>query len=138
MKPRECQVRVIYADTDAMGIVYNGTYISWLEKGRGEWLRDAGYPYTRFAEQGLLLPVAHIDIDFKHPAHYNDLLTIRTWIKKVKAATIIVGYEILNEETGVVHVTASSVHPITDEELKPIRIRRDLPELYSILKSEEE
>ena len=44
MKPRECQVRVIYANTDAMGIVYNGTYISWLEKGRGEWLRDAGYP----------------------------------------------------------------------------------------------
>lgn len=138
MRTRDCQVRVIFADTDAMGIVYNGTYIAWLEKGRTEWLRQVGYPYSRFQEQGLLLPVSHIEIDYKHPARYDDILTIRTWLKKVKGATAIMAYEIIREESGEVCVTAISEHPITDQNLKPKRIRRDLPELYAILKREEE
>ena len=82
VKTKDCQVRVLYADTDAMGIVYNGTYIAWLEKGRTEWLRQAGYSYKKIEEMGLLLPVSHIDIEYRHPAHYDDLLTIKTWIEK--------------------------------------------------------
>ncbi|MDD5986316.1 MAG: thioesterase family protein [Eubacteriales bacterium] len=136
VKTKDCQVRVLYADTDAMGIVYNGTYIAWLEKGRTEWLRQAGYSYKKIEEMGLLLPVSHIDIEYRHPAHYDDLLTIKTWIEKVKGATIIIGYDIVNED-GIVNVHAVSEHPITDRNLKPIRIRRDLPELYAILKEEE-
>ena len=61
---------------------------------------------------------------------------IKTWIEKVKGATIIIGYDIVNED-GIVNVHAVSEHPITDRNLKPIRIRRDLPELYAILKEEE-
>ncbi|MGI6735701.1 MAG: acyl-CoA thioesterase [Anaerovoracaceae bacterium] len=137
MKTRDCKVRVLYADTDAMGIVYNGTYITWLEKGRTEWLRQIGYSYQRIEEKGLLLPVSHIEIDYRHPARYDDVLVIRTWLKKLKAATIIMAYRIDREENGETCVEATSVHPITDRNLKPIRVRRDLPDLYEILRREE-
>ncbi|MGI6721836.1 MAG: acyl-CoA thioesterase [Anaerovoracaceae bacterium] len=137
MQTRDCEVRVIYAHTDAMGIVYNANYIDWFEKGRTEWLRQVGYPYKKMLEKGLWLPVSHIEIDYKHPARYDDLLTIKTRLKKLKAATAIMGYEIVNAETGETCVTGFSVHPVTDTNLKPVRLRRDYPELYALLKSEE-
>lgn len=138
MKTRDCQVRVIYGDTDAMGIVYNANYIKWFEKGRTEWLRQVGYPYKKMEEQGIWLPVSHIEIDYKTPARYDDLLTIKTWLKKIKGATVIMAYDIVKAETGEVCVSGISTHPVTDPGLKPIRLKRDYPELYEIIENEEQ
>ena len=138
MRTRDFEIRPIYADTDAMGIVYHGTYVSWLEKGRTEWLRQVGYTYKRMEQEGLWLPVAHIDIDYKSPARYDDLLVVKTWVSKLKGASVEMGYEIVNKDTGVTVLTGTSLHPITDPNLKPLRLKRDYPELYNIIKEEME
>ena len=81
--------------------------------------------------------MSHIEIDYKTPARYDDRLIIKTWLKKLKGATAIMAYDIVNADTGQVCVTGTSTHPVTDPDLKPIRLRRDYPELYSIMKAEE-
>lgn len=72
---------MIYADTDAMGVVYHTNYIKWFEVGRCELLRSIGYPYARMEEEGVLLPVAECNCKYRLPAVYDDLLEInRVWL----------------------------------------------------------
>ena len=130
----ETDIRIIFADTDAMGIVYNGTYISFFERGRTEYLRELGYPYKRIEEEGMKLPVGAVTCQYKHPAYADDLLTIKTWIKELKGATVTMAYEIVNKETGTTCVTGTSTHPITNRDLKPIRFKKECPELYQLIK----
>ncbi len=137
MLVNETEIRVIFGDTDAMGIVYHANYIDWFEKGRTEWLREAGYPYKRMDEEGIWLPVSRVECIYKTPAHYDDLLVIRTWLKELKAATAVMGYEIYKKETGETCVEGTTVHPITDPDIKPIRFKKVNPELHAIMKANE-
>lgn len=131
----ETEYRVIFADTDAMGIVYNGTYISLFERGRTELMRQMGYPYKRMEEEGMKLPVGEITCTYRSPAFADDLLVIKSWVEEIKSASIYVGYEIYKKETGEVCVTGSSMHPVTDTELKPMRFKKVRPDLYEKFKS---
>ncbi|MFH1810999.1 MAG: thioesterase family protein [Pseudomonadota bacterium] len=70
------QYRVIYGDTDQMGVVYYGNYLRMFEFGRGAHLRAAGVPYSEVEASGVLLPVAEAHVYYKRPAHYEDLLDI--------------------------------------------------------------
>ncbi len=79
----EATVRVLYGDTDAGGVVYNGTYLRYFEVGRGELMRANGMSYRTLEELGFVLPVAESYIRYKSPARYDDLLTIKTCIGKV-------------------------------------------------------
>jgi len=133
----ETEIRAIYGDTDAMGIVYHANYIRWFEKGRTEWLREVGYPYERMDKEGIWLPVSKVTCIYKNPAHYDDLLVIRTWLKELKAATAIMAYEIIKKESGEICVTGETVHPITDPELRPLRFKKVNPELYQMMKDQE-
>lgn len=135
-KTRDCEIRVIYGDTDAMGIVYHANYIVWFEKGRTEWLRQVGYPYKKMEEQGVWLPVSKVEAEYKTPARYDDRLIIKTGIQKLKGATVVMEYTIVNADTGEVCVTGTTTHPITDPNLKPLRVKRDYPELYNMIKEE--
>ena len=130
----ETEYRVIFADTDAMGIVYNGTYISMFERGRTELMRQMGYPYKRMEEEGMKLPVGSITCTYLHPAFADDLLVIRSWVDELKAASIYIGYEVYKKETSEVCVTGSSMHPVTDTELKPVKFNKVRPDLYEMIK----
>lgn len=133
MKKFETEIRVIYADTDAMGIVYHTNYIKWFEVGRGEFLRELGYPYSRMEEEGIWLPVAGVTCEYKSPGHYDDILLIKTWIKELGAATVVMAYEIYNKESGQLLVTGTTKHGITSPELKPVRLKKVNPEFYAKL-----
>ena len=133
MKSFETEVRVIYADTDAMGIVYHANYIKWFEIGRNEFLRNLGYTYARMEQEGVWLPVVNVTCDYKKPGRYDDVLVIKAWIQEMGAATIVMGYEISNKETGETLVTGSTKHGITSPDLKPVRLRNLNPELYEKL-----
>lgn len=123
-------IRVIYADTDAMGVVYHTNYIKWFEVGRCELLRSMGYPYARMEAEGILLPVAECNCKYKLPAVYDDILEITARIAEVKGATVTLEYEIRKQETGVLLVTGSTKHAITDSKFKPIRLRDKNRGLY--------
>jgi acyl-CoA thioester hydrolase len=125
------ETRVIYADTDAMGVAYHGNYIKWFEIGRTEYLRQIGYPYAVLERDGIWLPVAEIACKYKRPALYDDVLDIVTRVDDLGGASIVMAYEILRKESGDLLAAGKTWHGITDHNLKPVRLKRLMPELYA-------
>ncbi len=97
MLSHELKIRVRYGETDQMGYVYYGNYAQYFEMGRVEWLRDLGISYKRMEESGIMLPVLNLNIDYKNPAKYDDLLTLKTTLLKKPSVRIEFGFEIYNE-----------------------------------------
>lgn len=98
MNFHQFNVRVRYAETDQMGVVYHGKYAEYFEMGRVEWLRNLGVSYADMEKQGVMLPVVNLTINYKKPARYDDLLTVKTSLKKQDGVKIEFDYEILNEK----------------------------------------
>lgn len=107
MKNTLTKLRVRYGETDQMGVVYYGNYALYIEQGRTEWLRALGFSYKEMEAQNIHLPVVHFSIDYKHPARYDDLLTVKTTLKKLPSVKIEFYYEIFNESKQLL-VTAST------------------------------
>lgn len=133
MVEHKTQIRVIYADTDAMGVVYHTNYIKWFEVGRCELLRSIGYPYAKLEEAGLLLPVAECGCKYKLPAVYDDLLEITARIADMKGATVTLEYEIRRQSSRELLVTGFTKHAVTDPQFKPVRLRDRNRGLYDCL-----
>jgi len=97
MKNHQYNVRVRYSETDQMGVVYHGNYAQYFEMGRVEWLRNLGISYKWMEENGIMLPVVSLTINYKKPARYDDLLTVKTMLKSQSSVKIEFDYEIYNE-----------------------------------------
>ncbi|PHX62181.1 MAG: thioesterase [Flavobacteriales bacterium] len=98
MKEYEFTVRVRYAETDQMGVVYHGNYAQYFEMGRVEWLRNLGVSYKWMEENGVMLPVVSLEMNYKKPARYDDVLRIKTILKSQNSVKIEFDYEIYNEQ----------------------------------------
>lgn len=105
--------RVRYAETDQMGFVYYGNYAQYLEMGRVAWLRSLGISYKTMEEGGVMLPVVSMQLDFKKPALYDDLITVETKLKKSPTVKIEFDYNIYNEEKELL-VIANTVLAFID------------------------
>lgn len=108
MKYFDYNVRVRYAETDKMGVVYHGNYAQYFEIGRVEWLRNLGISYKKMEELGVMLPVVSLTMNYKKSAFYDDELTIRTIFKKLSSVKIEFDYELYNEK-GDLLTTGNSV-----------------------------
>lgn len=113
MNFHEFKVRVRYAETDQMGVVYHGNYAQYFEMGRVEWLRNLGLSYVYMEKNGIMLPVVSLTLNYKKPARYDDLLTVRTILKKQESVRIEFDYEIYNEN-GELLTTGNSVLVFVD------------------------
>ncbi len=109
--------RVRYAETDQMGVVYHGNYAQYLEMGRVEWLRCFGISYKNMEENGIMLPVISLGIDFKKSAVYDDLITVETHLKNPPLVKIEFDYKIFNE-TGEILAIANTVLAFLDRKTK--------------------
>jgi len=103
----EIEVRVRYGETDQMGVVYHGNYAQYFEIGRIEWLRKFGISYKQMEEEGIMLPVISLAINYKKSARYDDVIKVKTQLVKLPSATIEFYYEITNE-SGVVLTTGNT------------------------------
>ncbi len=113
--------RVRYGETDQMGVVYHGNYPQYLEMGRIEWLRDFGVSYKKMEENGIMLPVVSIQLNYKRSAFYDDVLTLKTTLKKTPTVRIEFDYEIHNQNNELL-VEANTVLAFMDAKTKrPIR-----------------
>jgi acyl-CoA thioester hydrolase len=101
------KLRVRYGETDQMGVVYYGNYAQFLEQGRTEWLRELGFSYKWMEENNVILPVTNLNIDYKLPARYDDVISITTTLRKIPTFKIEFDYKIHNEK-GDLLVTAST------------------------------
>lgn len=113
MKIFDIQVRVRYAETDQMGVVYHGNYAQYFEMGRVEWLRNLGVSYKWMEDNDVMLPVVSLTMNYKKSARYDDLLTIRTILKKLSSVKIEFDYEIYNESNELL-TTGNSVLVFVD------------------------
>ena len=98
MKEYEFTVRVRYAETDQMGVVYHGNSAQYFEMGRVECLRNLGVSYKWMEENGVMLPVVSLEMNYKKPARYDDVLCIKTILKSQNSVKIEFDYEIYNEQ----------------------------------------
>ncbi|MGM8361377.1 acyl-CoA thioesterase [Flavobacterium sp. ARAG 55.4] len=98
MKIYEFKVRVRYSETDQMGVVYHGNYAQYFEMGRVEWLRNIGISYKSMEDNGVMLPVVSLSMNYKKPARYDDLLRVKTIFKSQTSVKIEFDYEIYNEQ----------------------------------------
>lgn len=107
MREHELKVRVRYSETDQMGVVYHGNYAQFLEMGRVEWLRNIGISYKWMEENGIMLPVVSLNVNYKKPARYDDLLTVKTIFKSQTSVKIEFDYEIYNEQKELLTIANS-------------------------------
>jgi acyl-CoA thioester hydrolase len=118
----ETTLRVRYAETDAMGVVYHTNYLIWFEVGRGEYSRQMGTDYRHWEEAGLLLPVTEATCRYLSPARYGDLVTVATWVEEIRSRMIAFAYEARMQETGRVLATGKTVHVCINRDGRPAQI----------------
>ena len=124
----EISFRVRYAETDQMGVVHHGNYPQYLEMGRTEWLRSYGISYKAMEDNGIILPVVSISLNFKKSAYYDDIIVLRTYLRKKPLVRIEFDYEIYNGE-GDLLAEADTVLAFMDaKKNKPIRCPADILE----------
>ena len=118
----ETALRVRYAETDAMGVVYHTNYIVWFEVGRGEFSRQMGADYRSWEEAGVFLPVTEVSCRYHAPARYGDVVVVSAWVEEVRTRMVAFGYEVRMQETGQVLATGRTVHVSVDRSGQPVRI----------------
>src|SRR5437773_3897489 len=114
-EPHEAVLRVRYAETDKMGMVYHANYLVWFEIGRTEYCRARGFSYGDVEEdESAFLVVAESYCRYKAPAYYDDVLIVRTHITELRRRSLRFGYELVRDSDGVVIAEGETGHVVTD------------------------
>lgn len=122
------RVRVRYAETDQMRVVYHANYLVWFEIGRVELMRQLGLDYSRMeAEEGCGIAVAQARVRYKSPARYDDELTIETELANVRGPVLQFRYRVLRGSDQILLCEGETVHVVVGRDMK----RRPLPERYA-------
>ncbi len=124
-------VRVRYAETDKMGVVYHANYLVWFEIGRTDWLRDTGWTYRAMEEDGFQLPVIEAHCEYKQGARYDDELEIRTRAAPASPVRIQFDYEVVRRADGVVLALGHTVHATIGPAGRPARLPDRLKDLFA-------
>jgi acyl-CoA thioester hydrolase len=123
----EVRIRVRYAETDQMGVVYHANYFVWFEVGRVELLRQLGFSYREMEkEDDCCIAVVDARCRYKAPARYDDELVVRTRLKNVRQSLVQFGYELVRVSDATVLAEGETTHVVIDHELK----KRAIPEKY--------
>ncbi len=113
--------RVPYADTDMMGVVYYGNYLTLFERARNELMRATGPSYAQMEREGLMLPVIQAHVDYRSPARYDDELEIAAWLDEARGARCTVRCAVLRD--GETLATGWTVHACVDAKTRrPARL----------------
>ena len=115
-------LRVIYGDTDQMGVVYYANYLRWFEKGRSEFLRQIGLPYATIEQQGFQFPVIEVTCRYAQAARYDDIINIKTELTEVGRARLTFSYRITLEPDEAVLAVGSTRHACVSRTGRPVRM----------------
>lgn len=114
--------RVIYGDTDQMGVVYYANYLRWFERGRSEFLRQIGVPYANIEAAGYHFPVAEVTCRYAQSARYDDVIDIATTLVDLSRVQLKFEYKISRQEDQLILATGSTKHACIDREGQVKRI----------------
>ncbi len=132
MKFSESRLRVRYAETDQMGIVYHANYYVWFEVARADLLRSLGMTYKDMEQQGIIMPVIETRCRYKLPAMYDDALTIRAAVKELSYAKMAFSYTVVRDTDGSVLAEGETYHAFTNNNKKPLSLKKAMPSLYEL------
>lgn len=124
------RVRVRYAETDRMGVVYYANYFVWLEVARTEWLRATGWSYREMELAGFSLPVIEAHCEYRRPSQYDDELDIWTRATLVTPVRVRFDYELIRCATGEPTASGYTVHAALDPTGRPCRLPDRIRQLF--------
>ena len=123
--------QVNYYETDRMGVVHHSNYLRYLEEARYVWMEEVGVPYPEFEKQGVIIPCTTATETFLNFLRYGDVFSVHMEMYKFTGLRMHFRYEVYNETTGDLCLTAETVHyTTTREDYKPTSIKRSHPELF--------
>jgi acyl-CoA thioester hydrolase len=123
----ETRLRVRYAETDQMGVVYHSNHLIWFEVGRVEMMREMGFSYRDMErEDGRFIAVAEVTCRYRAPAYYDEEILIRTRLKKVRESVVVFSYELVRAENKTLVAEGETTHIVTDSKMNVAA----LPEKY--------
>ena len=122
----ETRVRVRYAETDQMGVVYHANYLVWFEVGRVEFIRQTGLDYATMEREGAMIAVVEATVRYKAPARYDDELLVRTTLVGIRGAIVRFRYQIVRASDELLLCEGETTHIVVGRDMK----KRDLPEKY--------
>ncbi len=115
------QIRVRYAETDQMGVVYHANYVVWMEVGRVEAMRSAGLNYAEMEKEGIRVAVLGVEVDYKAAARYDDLVNVTARVVEVQSRKMRIEYEIHRAADQVLLASGATRHLFINHDLKPVR-----------------
>jgi acyl-CoA thioester hydrolase len=124
-------VRVRYAETDKMGVVYYANYLIWFEVGRTDWLRATGSTYRSMEEDGIQLPVIEAHCEYRQGARYDDDVDVRTTGRKLSPVRVQFEYEVIRRVDQVVLAVGHTVHATIDRNGRPVRMPERVRDLFA-------
>lgn len=115
----ETVLRVRYAETDQMGVVYHSNHLIWFEVGRVELMRQMGFSYRDMErDEGLFIAVAEATCRYRAPIYYDEEVVVRTRLKKVRESVIVFSYELARANTGTLLAEGETTHVVTNSNMK--------------------
>jgi len=124
-------LRVRYAETDAMGVVYYANYLVWFEIGRADLLRQTGWSYREMEADGVSLPVVEAHCEYKQPARYDDELEVRTTGSMVSPVRLRFDYHVVRSADGTILANGYTVHASLNRSGRLCRVPARARELFS-------
>lgn len=124
--------RVIYGDTDQMGVSYYANYLKWFEMGRNDFMRKIGTPYTSIEKSGLMFPVIEVSCRYHRPAHYDDQIVVETSLTELAPVTLTFSYRVLREDDEQLLSTGWTKHACLD---RTGQIAKLLPDMQEKMKT---
>lgn len=134
MKPsNETRIRVRYAETDQMGVVYYANYLIWMEVGRVELCRACGFNYRDMErDDGILLAVAEASCRYRYPARYDEEVVIKAWIEEANSRFVVFAYEMRQAAGDRVLATGFTRHLFVDRTMQRTRLPAKYFELFGV------
>jgi len=116
------KLRVRYAETDQMGIVYYANYLVWFEAARTNFLREIGLSYRTLEKQGIFLPVVETYAKYISPAFYEDEISVELWIKEIRNASLVICYNVKRVSDNKLLTIGYTKHTVLNKEKKIIKV----------------
>ncbi|MTI47304.1 acyl-CoA thioesterase [Sporosalibacterium faouarense] len=130
---QETTFRTRYAETDQMGVIYHANYFTWFEIGRTDFFRKMGMTYRSLEDENILLPVIDVGCKYIIAAKYDDEITVKTKLTKLKGVKLQFEYEVYRKADDVLLAKGYTMHAFVNKELKPVNFRKSYKAVWDML-----
>ena len=122
-------------ETDQMKVVHHSNYIRWFEEARTDFLEKSGFSYAWMEEQGIIIPVLSVSAEYKAMVHYGEDILIKPTVTEFNGVKLLLSYEVRQDRTGELTTTGTSCHCFLDREYRPLRLKKEFPQVYMMFAS---